>query len=116
MSDEIDISKLHGDIKLYAQKADSSKVGEKGYGKLDTLYELNLFKDMVKRNGKEADLLRQVPDVKGVTVPIKENDKDERTLNKKILSLMREMNTEINTKEMQDVVSEKLSVRRDQNQ
>ena len=103
MSDEIDISKLHGDIKLYAQMVDKDKDGSKGKGKLNTLYEINLFKDMVKRNGKEAELLKQLPNIKGVTVP----DKG-KNLNKRIIDLMKEDNTKENEIELRTTVSEKL--------
>jgi hypothetical protein len=103
MSDEIDISKLHGDIKLYAQKADKDNQGSKGSGKLNTLYEINLFKEMVRRNGKEAELIKQVPNIKGITVPVKHKD-----INKRIVDLMKEDNTEENKTELKDTVSEKL--------
>ena len=100
MSDEIDISKLHGDIKRCAQMADRSKPGTKGSGKLDTLYEINMFKEMVRKNGKEAELKKQLPNIKGVTVPPKE-------VNKRIIDLMKEDNTKENQTELQNTVSEK---------
>lgn len=103
MSDEIDISKLHGDIKRYAQKADRDKKGEKGSGKLNTLYEINMFKDMVRKNGKEAELLKQLPNIKGITVPT-----EEKKLNKHILDLMKENNSEENKTELQKTVAKKL--------
>ena len=103
MSDEIDISKLHGDIKLYAQKADKDKDGSKGKGKLNTLYEINLFKEMVRRNGKEAELIKQVPNIKGVTVPT-----EKKELNKRIIGLMKEDNSKENEQELKATVEKKL--------
>ena len=100
MSDEIDISKLHGEIKRYAQMADRSKSGTKGSGKLDTLYEINMFKEMVRKNGKEAELKKQLPNIKGVTVPTKE-------VNKRIIDLMKEDNTKENQTELQNNVSKR---------
>ena len=78
MSEEIDISKLHGDIKRYAEKADRDKKGSKGSGKLNTAYELNLFKEMVIRNGKQAELKRQLPNIKGVTIPQEDSEKTKK--------------------------------------
>lgn len=77
MQEEININKLHGDIKRYAQMADKDPKGTKGSGKLNSAYELNLFKDMVKRNGKQAELIRQVPNIKGVSIP-NDNSKPEK--------------------------------------
>ena len=102
MSEEIDISKLHGTIKQYALAAERDAKGTKGYGKLNTIQEINLFKDMVRRNGKEAELKRQLPNIKGITVPTKEKE-----LNKRIIDLMKEKNSTENKTELQNSVSEK---------
>ena len=107
MAEEIDISKLHGIIKQYALAVDREKTGTKGHGKLNTQHELKLFKEMVIRNGKEAELKKQLPNIKGVSVPVKEKS-DEKKLNKRILDLMKTEGSKENNKELQDAVSQKL--------
>ncbi len=112
MTQEIDISKLHGDIKRYAQMAERDKVGSKGYGKLNTQYEINLFKDMVKKYGKEKELKKQLPNFKGITVPVKDTTKsEEKDINKKILNLMKN-NDASSSAEIKKAVSEKQKIKK----
>ena len=110
MAEEIDISKLHGVIKQYALACERDSSGSKGYGKLNTQHELKLFKEMVIRNGKQAELKRQVPNIKGISVPedlkSKKTDKD---VNKRIIDLMKEQDSDENKKALKDAVSKKLS-------
>lgn len=111
MTQEIDISKLHGDIKRFAQMAERDKAGSKGYGKLNTQYEINLFKEMVKKYGKEKELKKQLPDFKGITVPVKDTVKNnEKDLNKKILGLMKN-NDKSSSEEIKKAVSEKKHIK-----
>ena len=114
MAQEIDISKLHGIIKQYALACERDKAGSKGYGKLNTTQELNLFKEMVIRNGKQAELKKQLPNMKGISVPVKDNKTSEKDLNKKIINLMKENNPE-SEKELKETVSEKLSASKPKN-
>ena len=112
MSDEIDISKLHGSIKEIALACERDKKNSKGYGKLNTQYELNLFKEMVTRAGKQEELKRQLPNIKGVTIPDeslskKEKEVKEKHLNDRIINLMKDNDSN----EIKDVVSEKLSLK-----
>lgn len=112
MTQEIDISKLHGDIKRYAQMAERDKAGSKGYGKLNTQYEINLFKDMVKKYGKEKELKKQLPNFKGITVPVKDTTKsEEKDINKKILNLMKN-NDASSSAEIKKAVSEKQKIKK----
>lgn len=108
MSDEIDINKLHGTIKRYAQLADKDSANSKGYNKLNTIQEINMFKEMVRRNGKEAELLSQMPRIKGVSVPIKDSDDKTKTINKKIINHLKE-NAETDTKSVKKLISKKQS-------
>lgn len=103
MAEEIDINKLHGIIKQYALSCEQDSKGSKGYGKLNTAHEINLFKDMVRRNGKEAELKKQLPNIKGITIPTKEKE-----LNKHIIDLMKKDNSEDNQKELKNTVSKKI--------
>ena len=107
MAQEIDISKLHGTLKEYALKCERDKADSKGYGKLNTLYEINLFKEMVIRNGKEAELKKQLPNLQGISTPIKPKTNDS-IINKRIIDLMKESDTEENKKDLKNIVSEKL--------
>lgn len=110
MAEEIDISKLHGIIKEYALAVDCDSKGRKGYGKLNTIQELNLFKEMVIRNGKQKELKKQLPNLKGVSVP--DNSKTIKTetseINNRILKLMKEDDIDSQNK-MREAVSEKLT-------
>lgn len=110
MAEEIDISKLHGVLKEYALSVEKDKVGTKGYGKLNTAQELKLFKEMVVRNGKQAELKRQLPYVKGVSVPTEKpaEESNQQKLNKKIINLMKEENSAENKQNLSNAVSQKL--------
>jgi len=95
MSEEIDISKLHGTIKEYALAADRDDKNSKGYNKLDTKYEINLFKEMVEKAGKQTDLKKQLPFFKGLKISkVNKNNEtttaEETILNKRIIDLMKE--------------------------
>lgn len=108
MAEEIDISKLHGVIKQYALACEKDALGSKGYGKLNTTQEIKLFKEMVIRNGKQAELKRQLPNIKGVTVPENlKTKKSEKDVNKRIIDLMKEDNSDENKDALKSAVSEK---------
>ncbi len=103
MAYEIDINKLHGDIKRYAQMALRNNSDAKGHNKLDTLQEINLFKEMVVRNGKQEELLKQLPNFKGIEIP----EKNEKEINKQILQTMKNGTVE----DTQKAVEKKLSAK-----
>ena len=111
MSDEIDISKLHGVIKEYALMAERDSKGSKGYGKLNTTQELNLFKEMVIKNGKQKELIKQVPNIKGVTVPVKDKKSTkQQDLNKRIIDLMKDK--ESSPDKMRELVAQKQKIKK----
>ncbi len=103
MAYEIDINKLHGDIKRYAQMALRGSSDLKGNNKLDTMQEINLFKEMIIRNGKQDELLRQLPNFKGLD----SSKKNEKEVNKQILKTMKNGSIE----DTQKAVQEKLSAK-----
>ena len=108
MTEEIDISKLHGVIKQYALACERDREGSKGYGKLNSIQEINLFKEMVIRNGKQSELKRQLPNIKGISVPTETSDKSKKQgINKHILNLMKENNTTKNQQDLKSAVSKK---------
>lgn len=113
MSDEIDISKLHGKIKAYAKYADrDNNPNSSGYNKLNTRYELSAFKDMIIRDGLQEELKRQLPYMKGVTVPIKKAKKEE-DVNRRILDYMRGNKEVSDHEEMRALVSERNEIKKD---
>ena len=109
MTEEIDISKLHGVIKQYALACERDSAGSKGYGKLNTTQEIKLFKEMVIRNGKQAELKRQLPNIKGVTVPKDMKSNKSEDVNKRIIDLMKEKDSDENKNALKNAVSEKLN-------
>ncbi|MCR5265734.1 MAG: hypothetical protein K6E29_03975 [Cyanobacteria bacterium RUI128] len=109
MTEEIDISKLHGVIKQYALACERDNSGAKGYGKLNTTQEIKLFKEMVIRNGKQAELKRQLPNIKGVTVPEVKPKKSDKDVNKRIIDLMKEEHSDENKDALKNAVIEKLN-------
>lgn len=115
MSEEIDISKLHGKIKDYARLADrDDDTSSKGYNKLDTKYELNIFKDMIIRDGLQEELNRQVgktvvkaPD-KSKKEESSENSDNAKDLAERVNDFIKDNRMVSNPNRMQDIISAKL--------
>lgn len=108
MSEEIDITKLHGKVKELALWADRDDSDSNGFNKLNTRYELALFKEMVSKAGLQQELKKQIPYIKGISVPIKkDNDNDKTKIDKKIISLLKNNHDISTSEELKKAVNER---------
>ena len=122
---------MHWKIKDYARLADrDSDPSSAGYGKLNTKYELSIFKDMINRNGLQAELKKQVPNIKGVTVPVDKTKKNnlpetdtasektdsEKDLTELVNDFVKENRMVSDPNRMQDIISAKLDTMLDESE